>query len=86
MTYIVAYDITENSNRNRLAKYLGKYGIRVQKSVFAIQLDRHVLKKFLADVKRIAGDDDQVALFRLCSGCEKTAVQLHDDQPQEFIF
>ena len=86
MTYIVAYDITENNIRNRLAKYLENYGVRLQKSVFAVQLERHALRKFLAGVKRLTGSDDEVAVFRLCSGCEKSAVQLNDNQPQEFIF
>lgn len=86
MTYVVTYDITENKIRNRLARYLEDYGLRLQKSVFVIQLERHALKKFLAGVKGITGRHDQVAVFRLCAGCQKSAVQLNDTEPREFIF
>jgi CRISPR-associated protein Cas2 len=86
MTYIVTYDISENRIRNRLAIYLETFGVRLQKSVFAVAVERHALNRFLAGVKRITGDSDRVIVFRLCSGCEKSAVQLNDEKPREFIF
>ena len=39
MFVVVAYDIVDNSKRNRLAKILCNFGRRVQKSVFECQLD-----------------------------------------------
>lgn len=86
MSYLVAYDIAENRIRNKLSRYLEKFGVRLQKSVFVVKIERHTLKKFLAGVKRITGPGEQVAVFRLCSGCERSAVQLNDNQAHEFIF
>jgi len=40
---IVAYDITDNKLRGHLSKYLEKFGVRVQFSVFEIQNSKRVL-------------------------------------------
>lgn len=37
-TYLIAYDITDDRRRNRLAQVLSSYGDRVQLSVFLIKV------------------------------------------------
>lgn len=37
MTFVVAYDVTVNRRRSRIAKLLEARGIRVQKSVFLVE-------------------------------------------------
>ena len=86
MTYIVAYDIVENRIRTRLAKYLEGKGVRLQKSVFALEIEKHTFKRFLGEIKKITGDDNVVIVFRLCAGCKSKSIQLSEDQKRLYIF
>ncbi|MFN4234892.1 MAG: CRISPR-associated endonuclease Cas2 [Bacteroidia bacterium] len=40
---IVAYDISKNKTRTQFSKFLDKYGVRVQFSVYEIQNSKRVL-------------------------------------------
>lgn len=85
-TYLVAYDIEDNRIRNRLAKYLGSFGIRLQKSVFAVRLERYRVKSFTRRLNQIVGPDGKVAVFRLCAGCRDSAIQIGPQEPQYYLF
>ena len=39
-TILIIYDIIDNKRRNRMAKFLEGYGVRVQKSAFEAQLTK----------------------------------------------
>jgi CRISPR-associated protein Cas2 len=41
---IIAYDISDNKTRTKFAKFLGKYGVRIQFSIFEIQNSQRVLE------------------------------------------
>jgi len=86
MTYIVAYDIEDNRVRARLAKYLERCGVRLQKSVFAVRLERYRYKAFTRRLAEIAGPDGKVAVFRLCSGCSAASRQLGGGEPRCLVF
>jgi CRISPR-associated protein Cas2 len=50
MFYLVCYDIVSDRRRNKVAKLLEAYGLRVQKSVFECVLDENqytTLSKYL---------------------------------------
>ena len=82
MTCIVAYDIENNSIRAKLARFLLTKGVRLQKSVFAVEIERHSFKGFLKQIERITGKKGKVAVFRLCIGCQNNAIQLIDDKKE----
>ena len=84
-TYLVSYDIEDNRVRNRLAKYLEKCGLRLQKSVFAVRLERFRLKSFTRRLEQIVGAAGKVALFRLCPGCRDSAIQIGPQEPQYYM-
>jgi CRISPR-associated endonuclease Cas2 len=63
MTSIVAYDIEDDRIRQRLANYLLKHGVRLQKSVFAVQVERHVFKRFLNEIQKITNKEGKVAVI-----------------------
>lgn len=86
MVYIVAYDIEDNRKRGRLAKFLLKKGRRLQKSVFAVTVERHAFKGFCHQIVRIAGRHEQIAMFRLCAGCRDSAIRLGEEEPQVYVF
>jgi len=37
--YVAVYDVTEDRNRTRIARILGRYGDRLQRSVYELWLD-----------------------------------------------
>lgn len=63
--YVAAYDIGHDGRRRRVAKLLGRYGTRLQQSVFDVWLD----EGDQADLRRRVGlhlaPDDEFELFPL---------------------
>ena len=49
---IVTYDITDNKLRTHLSKFLEKYGVRVQFSVYEIQNSKRVLDIVINGIER----------------------------------
>jgi len=45
MFVVVCYDISSNRLRNKISKYLWKYWIRVQKSVFECEIEKEDYKE-----------------------------------------
>ncbi len=86
MFYLVAYDIEDNRIRGRLARYLEKKGRRLQKSVFTLNLEPHQLKAVTRDLGKLAGIHGDVAIFRLCRGCEGAAIRLGGEERSYSIY
>lgn len=73
MNMIIAYDIAHPRRLNRVAKIMKDYGVRVQKSIFEVEVDN---KRF-AEMKRRVRDvilesEDGVKYFPLCEKCAGT--------------
>lgn len=71
MNYIVSYDIQKDKIRNKVAKLLTKYGLRVQYSVFECNLstdDYKILYKKLSSL--INKKSDSVIFYPACKTCE----------------
>jgi CRISPR-associated protein Cas2 len=70
LTYVIAYDISEDRRRAQVAAVLQAYGDRIQRSVFlcTAESDR------IAEIRsRVAGlikpETDSVYVFRQCAAC-----------------
>jgi CRISPR-associated protein Cas2 len=85
MIYIVSYDIEDDRVRSRLARYLEGRGVRIQKSVFVLNMERHELKRFLGEVKRMVKDTGDVAVFPQCTGCKSRAVRLRPCENRFYV-
>ena len=70
---LVSYDISNNKKRNKFAKFLLKYGHRIQYSVFEIENSQKILNNIIAEINnRFAKSFDQtdsVYIFELSSTC-----------------
>lgn len=70
MRYIVAYDIESDKRRNKLAKLLEDFGVRLQKSVFECKLTQKELTKLMEQIKEIINlKKDSVIFFPNCNKC-----------------
>jgi CRISPR-associated protein Cas2 len=64
--YVVAYDISDDARRDRLARTLGTYGDRVQYSVFLVDLRPAKLVRMRAELEQlIEPGEDSVLLCDL---------------------
>ncbi len=70
MLYLIAYDITNDSQRNAVYKFLSGWGRRVQKSVFECDLNHAELNQVTSHVSDLIDDaTDRCHIYRLCADC-----------------
>jgi CRISPR-associated protein Cas2 len=87
LTYVIAYDISDDRRRSHVAAVLQAYGDRIQRSVFVCMTEPELITEIRS---RVAGiikpETDSVYVFRQCAACWE-AVGIHgqatvtDDPP-----
>lgn len=64
---IVAYDITSNKTRSRFSKFLERYGVRVQFSVYEIENSNRILDIVKTNIetnfKKLFESGDSIYIF-----------------------
>ncbi len=63
MKWLVCFDISDNKKRNKVVEYLEEYGVRVQKSVFEIELNSNSLNKLKTRLNSTIEKDDSVRFY-----------------------
>ena len=70
---IVAYDIADPKRLNKVAKVIMDYGIRVQKSIFEVDVSNHLFLKMKSRIEEIIEPGaDGVKYYPLCEKCAGT--------------
>jgi CRISPR-associated protein Cas2 len=65
-TWLVVYDIADPRRLQRVAKWMQKYGLRAQKSVFECQLtEAHSVAMMAGAEKRIDPEVDQIRFYAI---------------------
>lgn len=84
MRYVIAYDVSEDKSRTRLAEVLLDYGERVQKSVFEADLKREEVQEILKRVSKLIASGDSLRFYPVCENCSRgivvegrSSVELH---------
>ncbi len=67
--HLCFYDIENNLIRSRLVKFLKKFGVRIQKSVFIIFITKKEKKKIFDYFNKIKEKNDKIGIVYLCSNC-----------------
>ena len=71
---ILSYDIADNKLRTRFAKFLLKYGHRIQYSVFEIENSDRLLKNVITIIKtqyeKRFTQSDSIFIFKMSASCE----------------
>jgi len=72
---IVSYDIADDKLRGRFAKYLKKFGYRLQYSVFQVKNSKRILDNITTEINTSFGKQfeqtDSVIIFHLSQQCKK---------------
>ena len=77
MHYTVAYDITNDKRRNRVAKILKDFGTRIQYSVFECNTDRRALLRLQSQLEKVINfAEDTITFYHLCAACEKQIARI----------
>jgi CRISPR-associated protein Cas2 len=77
LTHVIAYDISDDRRRARVAAILQTYGDRIQRSVFVATIETGLLNEARERISEIINPDtDSVYIFRQCAACRE-AVGIH---------
>lgn len=72
---IVAYDFANDKKRAKFAKFLSKYGYRIQYSIFKVQNSKRVLNNIISEIdhkyKKEFTSTDSIIVFETCAACDK---------------
>ena len=86
---IVSYDISNDRARTRFSKFLGKFGFRLQYSVFEIRNTDNVLKNITAEIKNNyinkLTDEDSIVIFDLSETCKKMSFGYARHNDDDFL-
>jgi CRISPR-associated protein Cas2 len=81
MLFVVSYDMpsTKGGNRRRaaVARYLEGIGLRVQLSVFELDLPPEKMPAVYRDIEqRIEPKEDTVRIYTICAACAERVVRV----------
>jgi CRISPR-associated protein Cas2 len=86
---LISYDISNNKLRTRFAKFLEKYGHRLQYSVFQIQNSDRILEniqlKIKHDFEKKFEQSDSIMIFQLSNTCKITRYGFAENQEKDLI-
>jgi len=79
--YVVTYDISSNKRRVKVGNVLEAYGIRVNYSVFEIEVKSKTQKKLLENelLKILNPKDDSLRFYNVCQECAKKSWSLGEE-------
>ena len=70
---IISYDIKNSKKRSRFAKYIKKFGHRLQYSVYMIDNGERVLNNIITDIRNVwekeFDQSDSVYIFHMSASC-----------------
>jgi CRISPR-associated protein Cas2 len=85
---IVAYDFHNDKVRARFAKFIKRFGRKLQYSVYEIKNSSRILQNILNEIelvyKKEFGEADSILIFQICEGCKKKIVRygasIHEEE------
>jgi CRISPR-associated protein Cas2 len=79
--FVLAYDMTDDKRRAKIAKLMEAVGERVQGSVFEAYLNRTELEKLLKRVKKVLSEkEDSLRIYYLCEACHQKPLMIGHSQ------
>lgn len=82
MLYLICYDIVDDRRRTKVSKLLEAYGLRIQKSVFEVVLNKNQYEKLENRlIKLLDTSEDQLRFYPLSAHC-RGKVKILGFQPE----
>ena len=73
MKWVVCFDISDDKSRNKVGSLLEEYGVRVQKSVFEIEISDNKLQKLISKIECLIDEEDSVRFYAMHKNCVKNS-------------
>ena len=86
MKRLVAYDISDDRIRRKTSRLLLRHGIRLQESVFLLDMSHYEYKKLKRQLQSLILDKGVCHMFPLCRACMGHAVALNKKSDFVIIF
>ena len=64
MKILLTYDISDSKKRNKVANLLEAYGVRVNYSVFELDITKRSLDGLLAEIEKLSSKEDSIRVYR----------------------
>lgn len=62
---VISYDIYDNKRRYKFSKFLERYALRVQRSVFEGELSKQKYNSLISKIGNYIAEDDNVRVYRI---------------------
>lgn len=86
---IISYDISNDKLRTRFAKFLSKYGFRLQYSIYQIRNSKRVLSLVSSEIKnkfeKRFSQTDSIIVFNLSEQCKITRYGYAKNDEEDLI-
>ncbi|WP_075579850.1 CRISPR-associated endonuclease Cas2 [Acidaminococcus massiliensis] len=86
---ILSYDIADDRLRNHFAKYITKFGHRIQYSVYQIDNSSRVLDNIISYIQghfeKKFGQSDSVYIFKLSNTCEVVRMGYAKNEEKDLV-
>jgi len=77
MFYVVAYDIADDKRRKKISDILEGYGVRVNYSVFELEIDKKTLEGLKDELlTQVNLKEDSIRFYHLCKNCAGKSFEL----------
>ena len=71
---LISYDIADDRKRAKFAKYIKRFGYRLQYSVYEIENSDRILNNIITDIEnkfsKQFDESDSIIIFKLSSSCQ----------------
>lgn len=84
MYLLITYDITSDKKRRKIDKILSSYGVRVNYSVFEVEIRRHLLPTLREKLAAQMDERDSVRLYFLNKTAIESAEELNPKRGDPF--
>lgn len=89
MMILVSYDISDDKLRTKFAKFLSKFGYRLQYSVFKIENSERLLSIVSSEIEnrfsKKFSQSDSVYIFKLSTSCQVTKYGYSKNEDSDII-
>ncbi len=86
---LITYDISDDKLRTKFAKYLSKFGFRLQYSVFEIKNSETVLRNIETEIQNTYvkhfTEEDSIIIITLSETCKKTCYGYAKNEEKEIF-
>jgi CRISPR-associated protein Cas2 len=84
MYILITYDISNDKRRNKIDKLLSSYGMRVNYSVFELDIKPHKLSEIEFTLSKLMHKDDSVRLYRFTKSTIQDSIELGNNRANPF--